>query len=92
MHFTIPDICNQNGCLILVTLQKFKYRTNPNVATLYSKTSETETLKHFIVAGPHSKVLHLIVQLLSVFYCQFVVILAWLCHIEEVVPLIVDNG
>ena len=90
MHFTVPDICNQNGCLILVTLQKFKYSTNPNVATLYSETSET--LKHFIIAGAPSKVLHLFVQLLSVFYCQFVVILAWLCHIEEVVPLIVDNG
>ena len=41
MHFTIPDICNQNGCLILVTLQKFKYRTNPNGAILYTETSET---------------------------------------------------
>ena len=90
MHFTVPDICNQNGCLILVTLQKFKYYTNPNGATLYTKTSET--LKNFIIAGTPSKVLHLIVQLLSVLYCQFVVILAWLCHIEDVVPLLVDNG
>ena len=90
MHFTVPDICNQKGCLISVTLQKFKYRTNPNGATLYTETSEK--LKNFIIAGTHSKLLHLIVQLLSVFYCQFVVILAWLCHIEEVVPLLVDNG
>ena len=73
-----------------VTLQKFKYRTNPNGATLYTKTSET--LNKFITAGTPSKVLHLIVQLLLVFYCQFVVILAWLCHIEDVVPLLVDNA
>ena len=90
MHFTVPDICNQNGCLISVTLQKFKYRTNPNGSTLYTKTSQT--LKIFIIAGTPSKVLHLIVQLLSVLYCQFVVILAWLYHIEDVVPLLVDNG
>ena len=41
MHFIVPDICNQNGCLISVTLQRFKYRSNPNGATLYTETSET---------------------------------------------------
>ena len=94
MHFTVPDICNQNGSLILVTLQKFKYRTNPNGAILYTETSETLKLieTHFIIAGTSLKVLHIIVHLLSVFYCQFVVILAWLCHIEDVVPLLVGNG
>ena len=61
MHFTVPDICNQNGCLILVTLQRFKYRTNPNGATLYTKMSET--LKIFIIAGTPSKVVHLMVHL-----------------------------
>ena len=40
MHL-VPDIGNKNGCLILVTLQRFKYRTNPNGATLYTETSET---------------------------------------------------
>ena len=90
MHFTVTDICNQNGCLILVTLQRFKYRTNQNGATLYTETSET--LKKFIIAGTPSKVLQLLVHLLSVFNCQFVVILAWVCHIEDVVPLLVGNG
>ena len=91
MHFIVPDICNQNGCLISVTLQRFKYRSNPNGATLYTETPETlkliETL--FIIESTPSKVLHIILHLLSVFYCQFVVILAWVCHIEEVVPLFV---
>ena len=41
MHFTVSDICNQNGCLISVTLRRFKYRTNTNGATLYTETSET---------------------------------------------------
>ena len=34
-----------------------------------------------IIAGSPSKVWHLILQLLSVFHCQFVVILARVCHI-----------
>ena len=41
MHFIVPDICNQNGCFILVTLQWFKYSTNPNGSTLYTKKSQT---------------------------------------------------
>ena len=36
MHFIVPDICNQNEYFILVTLQWFKYSTNPNVSTLYT--------------------------------------------------------
>ena len=39
MHFIVPDICNQNGCFILVELQWFKYSTNPNGATLYTQKS-----------------------------------------------------
>ena len=41
MHFIVPDICNQYGCLILVTLQWFKYSTNPNGSTLYTEKSQT---------------------------------------------------
>ena len=41
MHFIVPDICNQNGCFILVTLQWFTYRTNPNDSTLYTEKSQT---------------------------------------------------
>ena len=41
MHFIVPDICNQNGCFILVTLQWFKYSTNPNGSTLYTEKSQT---------------------------------------------------
>ena len=91
MHFIVPGICNQNVCLILVTLQMFKYRTNPNGATLYTEKSQTIKMieTHFycfypimtgskIISGYPSKVWHLILQL---FYCQFVVILARLCHI-----------
>ena len=37
----VPDICNQNGCLISVTLQWFKYLANPNGATLYTEKSQT---------------------------------------------------
>ena len=33
-----------------------------------------------IIAGPHSKVWHLILQLLLAFYFQFGVILAGVCH------------
>ena len=35
-----------------------------------------------VISGSPSKEVHIIVQLLSVFYCQFVVILAWVCHIK----------
>ena len=41
MHFIVQDICNQNECLISVTLKGFKYRPNPNGATLYTETPET---------------------------------------------------
>ena len=41
MYFIVLDICNQNGCLNLVMLQWFKYRTNPNGATLYTEKSQT---------------------------------------------------
>ena len=41
MHFIVPDICNQNGCFILVMLQWFKYSTNPNGSTLYTEKSQT---------------------------------------------------
>ena len=40
MHFIVPDICNQNGCFILVTPQWFKYSTNPNGSTLYTEKSQ----------------------------------------------------
>ena len=40
MHFIVPDICNQNGCFILVTLQWFKYSTNPNDSNLYTEKSQ----------------------------------------------------
>ena len=42
MHFTVPDICNQNGCSILVTLQWFQYSTNPNGATLHTEKSHIQ--------------------------------------------------
>ena len=41
MYFIVPDICNQNRCFILVTLQWFKYSTNPNGSTLYTEKSRT---------------------------------------------------
>ena len=41
MHFIVPDFCNQNWCFILVTLQWFKYSTNPNGSTLYTEKSHT---------------------------------------------------
>ena len=41
MHFIVTDICNQNGCFILVTLQWFKYSTNPNGSPLYTEKSQT---------------------------------------------------
>ena len=41
MHFIVPDICNQNGCFILVMFQWFKYSTNPNGWTLYTEKSQT---------------------------------------------------
>ena len=41
MYFIVPDICNQNGCFILVTLQWFEYSTNPNGSTLYTEKSRT---------------------------------------------------
>ena len=41
MHFIVPDICNQNGCFILVTLKWFKYSTDPNGSTLYTEKSQT---------------------------------------------------
>ena len=93
MHL-VPDIGSKNGCLILVTLQRFKYRTNPNGATLYTETSETLKLieTHFYHCWHALKVLHTIIQLVSVLYYQFVVILTWLCHIVEVVPLYMGNG
>ena len=39
MYFIVPDICNQNGCFISVTLQWFKYSANPNGPTLYTDKS-----------------------------------------------------
>ena len=45
MYFIIPDICNQNGCFILVTLQWFKYSANPNGSTLYTEKSQPSILK-----------------------------------------------
>ena len=42
MHVIVPDICNENGCLILVTLQWFKYRTNPNSATPYTEVTNVQ--------------------------------------------------
>ena len=44
MRFIVPDICNQDGCFISVTLQWLKYWTNPNGATLY--TEESQKLKN----------------------------------------------
>ena len=41
MHFIVPDICNQNEGFTLVTLQWFKYSTNPNGSTLYTEKSQT---------------------------------------------------
>ena len=43
MHFIILDICNQNECLISVTLHWLKYITctRPNGATLYTEKSQT---------------------------------------------------
>ena len=41
MHFIVPDICNQTGCFISVTLQWFKYSTTPNGATIYTEKSHT---------------------------------------------------
>ena len=41
MHFIVPDTCNQIVCFILVTLQWFKYSTNPNGSTLYTEKSQT---------------------------------------------------
>ena len=41
MYFIVPDICTQNGCLILVTLQCFKYSTAPNGSTLHTEKSQT---------------------------------------------------
>ena len=41
MHFIVPDICNQNGCFILVTLRCFKYSTYPDGSTLYTEKSQT---------------------------------------------------
>ena len=41
MHFIVPDFCNISGCFILVTLQWFKYSTNPNGSTLYTEKSQT---------------------------------------------------
>ena len=41
MHFIVPDICNQNGCFILVTVQWFKYSTDQNGSTLYTEKSQT---------------------------------------------------
>ena len=38
MQFIVEDICNQNGCLILVALQWLKYSTNPNGSTLYTES------------------------------------------------------
>ena len=41
MHFIVQDICNQNACLIKVTLQWLKYSTVPNGVTLYTEKSKT---------------------------------------------------
>ena len=46
-----------------------------------------------MISGSPSKIWHLILKLLLVFYCQFVVKFAGVCHIcaffvEEVVPLL----
>ena len=41
MHFIVPDICNKNGCFILVTLQCFKYSTNPNGSSHFTEKSQT---------------------------------------------------
>ena len=41
MHFIVPDICNQIGCFILVTLQWFKYSIYPNGSSLYTEKSHT---------------------------------------------------
>ena len=43
MHFIVPDICNRNGCFIVVTLQWSKYSANPNGSTLYTEKSQTFT-------------------------------------------------
>ena len=77
MHFIVSDICNQNGCFILVTLQWFKYSANPNGSTLYTEKSQTLKMieTHFyrlysimtgskIIAGSPSKTWHLILKLL----------------------------
>ena len=69
MYFMVPDIFNQNGCFISVTLQWFKYSTNLNGATLYTEKSHTLKMieTHFyrlysimtgskIIAGSPSKV------------------------------------
>ena len=40
MRFIVPDICNQDGCFISVSFQRFKYRTNPNGAALYTEKSQ----------------------------------------------------
>ena len=57
MHFTVPDICNQDGCLISLTLQRFKYRTNTNGATLYTETSETlKMIETHFYTPPHFSV------------------------------------
>ena len=41
MHFIVPDICNPNGCLILVTLQWLTYSTYPKGATVCTEKSQT---------------------------------------------------
>ena len=41
MHFIVQDICNQNACLILVTLQWLNNSTVPNGVTIFTEKSKT---------------------------------------------------
>ena len=93
MYFIVPDICNQNGCFILVTLQWFKYSANPEGSTLYTEKSQTSKMfeTHFyrlysIMTGSKSslvlplKMAPNFEAVLSVLL-QFVVKFARVCHI-----------
>ena len=93
MHFIVTDICNQNGCLVLVMFQWFKYRTNPNSATPYTEKSQTfkNDLNPFLSFEFHNDWLqnHCWLSLKSMAH-NFVVVVCVLlplyCHIGSGMP------